>query len=63
MEDNKCPICNTGERLPNNKQPESSLHAFTILYDCGSEIIYPLGTDEIMIEIDCTTLITKDNND
>ncbi len=48
----KCPYCDA-EALGNDEQPYPSLHAFTILYECGTEIIIVLGRDGFITEKRC----------
>ncbi len=36
----KCPICESGSLLPDEKQPQSGTHAYTLIYSCGTEIDY-----------------------
>ena len=35
-----CPICDTGIVLPDEEQPQSGTHAYTVVYDCGTEVDY-----------------------
>lgn len=37
-----CPICGAG-REPEEKQPQSGTHAFTMIHKCGTEVDYPIG--------------------
>ena len=47
---NVCPIC---EAERTNEQPEYSLHAFTLIYECGTEIDYPIGHIGAMYGASC----------
>lgn len=38
----KCPFCG-GNPLPEEQQPYTGLHAYTIKYHCGAEIVYVIG--------------------
>lgn len=53
MNINYCPLCNAAK---GPKQPQESLHAFTIHYECGSEVIYGSNQKEpyiLEIEKNC----------
>ena len=39
-----CPHCKS-EELPKDEQPYSSLHAFSIKYSCGSQVVYVSGNE------------------
>ena len=41
--DHKCPICSAPASI---EQPQESLHAYTTVYDCGTEITKAFGTDD-----------------
>ena len=41
----KCPVCNEGTILPDDQQPQPGTHAYTIVFDCGTEIDYAYGDD------------------
>ena len=38
-----CPICDTGIMLPDEEQPQAGTHAYTVVYDCGTEVDYTYG--------------------
>lgn len=48
----KCPYCD-GERLPEDKQPYTGLHCFTILYECGTDLTVIIGQDQYVTEKRC----------
>lgn len=41
--DHRCPICSAPASI---EQPQESLHAYTTVYDCGTEITKAFGTDD-----------------
>jgi len=43
-EEENCPFC-SGKPLPEDKQPYPGLHAYTMKYHCGTEIVYVIGHD------------------
>lgn len=47
-----CPICNSLQK-PRSEWPESGTHAFTIPYECGTEIDYPIGSNGAMYGVSC----------
>ena len=47
-----CPICNSMKK-PHSEWPEMGTHAFTIPYDCGTEIDYPIGSNGAMYGVSC----------
>lgn len=48
----ECPICGA---LPKHQDewPESGTHAFTIPYNCGTEIDFPMGHDGATMGVSC----------
>ena len=57
---NKCPYC-TAKPLPIDLQPYPSLHAFSVRYGCGSQIVIMIGGDYWEWEIPCTREVIGDN--
>ena len=47
-----CPYCG-GDRLPEAEQPYTGLHAFTILYKCGTDLTVIIGQDQYVTEKRC----------
>ena len=47
---NTCPICDAKRT---EEQPEYSMHAFTLIYECGTEIDYPIGHVGAMYGASC----------
>jgi len=47
-----CPICKA-ERKDEDEWPEGGTHAFTIPYECGTEIDYPIGYDGASYGVKC----------
>lgn len=41
--DHRCPICSSPA---SDKQPQEGLHAYTTVYDCGTEITKAFGSDD-----------------
>jgi hypothetical protein len=58
----KCPICKS-EKLPENKQPQSSLHVFSTVYNCGCSINQIFSSDEWDYEQRCDKPKIKSIND
>ena len=56
----KCPICNDAEPMSDACQPQPSLHACTIFYECGSEIIYVIGQNGYVTEKRCDEIKSED---
>lgn len=52
---NSCPICNSEIK----SRPESGTHAFTIIYECGTEIDYPIGHDGASYGASCNGKIKR----
>jgi len=48
----KCPICGT-DKIQESKQPPSGTHVFTVIYECGSEVDFPIGSNEFIISKRC----------
>jgi len=48
----KCPICNSMQ-VAYHKWPESGTHVFTIPYECGTEIDYPMGHHGCSFGVKC----------
>lgn len=48
-----CPICNSMKK-PQSEWPEGGTHAFTIPYECGTEIDYPIGHNGALYGVTCT---------
>lgn len=46
----KCPFCSAPEI---EEQPQGGLHAYNLIYTCGTEIIVPIGFDNVVIEKNC----------
>jgi len=44
----KCPVCNKDTQLPDDDQPQSGTHAYTIKFSCGTELdcAYDADIDE-----------------
>jgi len=51
---NKCPICNEGELLPDDKQPQAGLHGYTVVYTCGTEKDGAIGSNDMEVSHKCT---------
>ena len=49
-----CPYCKSGIPLPDNEQPQAGTHAFTIVYDCGTEYDFGFGEAEGILSHKCT---------
>lgn len=47
-----CPICGA-EQVNDQQWPQSGTHAFTIPYECGTEIDYPIGYDGATYGVSC----------
>ncbi len=45
-----CPICSSIEK---RYQPYSGLHAYTIIFECGCEIIQPINDNSLIYEQRC----------
>ena len=45
-----CPICSSIEK---KDQPYSGLHAYTIIFECGCEIIQPINDNSLIYEQRC----------
>ena len=39
----KCPICKLDNELPLEEQPQPGTHAYTIVFQCGTEIDFPIS--------------------
>lgn len=50
----QCPFCGESDRLPEAAQPYPGLHAFTILYKCGTDLTIVIGQDDYVTERSCT---------
>lgn len=50
-----CPICSSKI----SDKPEPGTHAFTFVYECGTEIDYPMGCDGAMYGATCTGEIKR----
>ena len=48
----QCPICNA-DMLDDMYWPQAGTHAFTIPYECGTEIDYPIGYDGASYGVKC----------
>lgn len=50
----KCPICNSNE-IASDKQPQPSMHAFTIIFECGTEIVQAFYSEinDYVFEVKC----------
>jgi hypothetical protein len=49
-----CPICHNGVILPDDEQPQSGTHMYTVVYDCGTEIDCSYGDTKEEISYKCT---------
>jgi hypothetical protein len=48
-----CPLCKA-KQLPNENQPQSGTHAYTIVYECGAEVVCACGyEDSCKVELKC----------
>jgi len=47
-----CPICGK-PKMEEDKQPQPGTHIITVIYECGSELNYPLGSNEFIISKRC----------
>lgn len=56
--DHRCPICS---EHASDEQPEPSLHAYTTVYDCGTEITKAFGSDDEGIYDKRCDAIKKEN--
>ena len=45
-----CPICNSIEK---REQPYTGLHACTTIFECGCDIIQPIGNNSFIFEQRC----------
>ena len=54
----RCPICDADQKI---KQPEPSLHAFTLIYECGTEVDYPLGQVGASFGVSCDGKVKRDS--
>ena len=50
----KCPICNEGELLPDDDQPQAGLHGYTLVYTCGTEKDGAIGSNDMEVSHKCT---------
>ena len=50
----KCPICNVGELLPSDDQPQAGLHGYTLVYTCGTEKDGAIGSNDMEVSHKCT---------
>ena len=50
-----CPICGKPE-MEEDKQPQPGTHIITVIYECGSKLDYPLGSNEFIISKRCDEL-------
>lgn len=48
-----CPNCGAPHK-PKEVWPEGSLHAFSVPYECGAVIAYPIGYDGAVWIEECT---------
>ena len=53
-----CPICNSPKK-PTDEWPESGTHIFTIPYECGTEIDYPIGYEGASYGATCDGKVKK----
>jgi hypothetical protein len=51
----RCPICTSKIE----SRPQAGTHAFTIIYECGTEIDYPIGHDGASYGATCTGEIER----
>jgi hypothetical protein len=47
-----CPICKA-KQLPEDQQPQSGLHAYTIKYECGAQVVCAFGYDSATVDLKC----------
>lgn len=47
-----CPICGKPE-VEEDKQPQPGTHIITLVYECGTEVDYPLGSDDYVVSKRC----------
>ena len=48
-----CPICNSLQKSQ-DEQPQMGTHVFTIVFECGTEIDFPIGYDGAEYGVTCT---------
>ena len=47
-----CPLCNSLQK-PKDEWPESGTHVFTIPYECGTQIDFPIGHNGATYGVTC----------